>query len=291
MPRIATALGLSAGRYGGVAFTGLLDAYTSGLAGVWCVPLRLLASYNGPLIRVRSSSGGGATEQDIYPDAAGYLDTVSLSSFIGANSGYVTKVYDQSGVTAGWDLGETTASKQGCIVNAGSIETLGGVGLPAISLDTTDGLRTSEKTNYTGNDMTLMTFGDNSAQRVILGVTRGVSRVDATSGCANIGRGGLDNWNGFLSGALRDISPGSVIRTFALTSDATNGVIYDRSLSASAAHASAMNYTRMSVFYYQSTASWGVSGKWNFGALWESVLSAGTIDTILESIDTAIGYS
>jgi hypothetical protein len=63
---------------------------------------------------VRRSSDNA--EQDIGFTGNG-LDSASLLAFVGANSGYVTKFYDQSG--NGKDLIQTTASKQYRIVNAG----------------------------------------------------------------------------------------------------------------------------------------------------------------------------
>ena len=58
--------------------------------------LRLLSScYNGKAIRVRRSNDNAT--MDIGFTAQGDLDTTSLKSFIGSNSGYVTVWYDQSG--------------------------------------------------------------------------------------------------------------------------------------------------------------------------------------------------
>lgn len=81
----------------------------------------LSTAYAGPLLRVRRSSD--STEQDI--NASGYdLDTAALLSFVGAGSGFVTTLYDQSG--GGRHLTQTTAANQPRIVNAGALETSGG---------------------------------------------------------------------------------------------------------------------------------------------------------------------
>ncbi|MCU0441640.1 MAG: T9SS type A sorting domain-containing protein [Bacteroidia bacterium] len=87
--------------------------------------LRLLrARYTGPAIRVRV----GSTEQDIFFDANGNLDTVQLKSFAGTNSAFVVTWYDQSG--NGRNFVQTTQARQPRIVNAGVIDTK--TGTPAI---------------------------------------------------------------------------------------------------------------------------------------------------------------
>lgn len=72
-------------------------------------------SYSGPLIRVRRSSDDA--ELDIG-QSDGDLDTVALAAFVGANSAYVVKLYDQS--SAGNDFVQSTNAAQPRIVNAGS---------------------------------------------------------------------------------------------------------------------------------------------------------------------------
>ena len=128
------------------AFVGTLDAYTSGIAGAWSVARRLLSSYAGSLIRVRRSSD--STEQDIgYNSTTGLLDTVSLLAFVGAGDGYVTKIYDQSGL--GRDFVQSTASAQCCVVASGSLLTLGGT--PTMNTTSSaQGYATATFTAYTG---------------------------------------------------------------------------------------------------------------------------------------------
>lgn len=277
----------------GRGFTGLLDAYTSGLVGVYCIPKRLLASYTGPLIRVRSSAGGGTTEQDIGADANGDLDTAALASFIGSDSGYVVYVYDQVEATAGWDLGETTASKQPMIVNAGTIITLGTAGLPAALIDATnDGWRSPEKTAYTGDNITLLSFCDRAggSQQIYFGVTKAGDRVDSTVGAGLIGSAGA-GVRGRASANDAVLATGATVRrTVAMKSNATTVYARERTLNNSGANANAMNYTRTDVAYYQGTSAWGVSCKWNFGAVWESALSDGDIDAMIAAFDTLFGY-
>lgn len=110
----------------GAAFVGPLDAYTSGMVGAYSVIRRLLLSYEGALVRLRRSSDDA--EQDIGATALGVLDQAAITTFVGANSAYVTKVYDQSG--AGHDYAQTTAALQPRMVSSGTLDT--NLGQPAI---------------------------------------------------------------------------------------------------------------------------------------------------------------
>lgn len=98
-----------------------LDTYTGSAIAYSLSKLR--SAYTGSAIRVRRSSDN--TEQDIGFDSNGNLDQNSLTTFIGNNSGFVTKIYDQSGNT-GRDAIQTNSSYQPRIVNAGSIENSNG---------------------------------------------------------------------------------------------------------------------------------------------------------------------
>lgn len=108
MPAIGTALGLPFARSGS-SFRGPLDAYASGLAGAWSVSRRLLASYTGPLIRVRRSSDNA--EQDIGFISSGLLDTAALTSFVGGGNWFLRWAYNQQG-SSGRDIGQSSASNQ-----------------------------------------------------------------------------------------------------------------------------------------------------------------------------------
>jgi hypothetical protein len=97
-------------------FAGLLDSFPSSAAAY---SLRNLdKDYLGPLVRVRRSNDNA--EQDIFGDYYGNLDTVGLKNFVGANSGFVTTWYDQSGNAR--NATQTTANDQPRIVNAGVVE-------------------------------------------------------------------------------------------------------------------------------------------------------------------------
>lgn len=104
---------------GGAAETLLLDAYPGATAAFAMHKLR--AAYSGSCIRVRRSSDNA--EQDIGFSGTD-LDESALTTFVGANNGFVTTWYDQSG--NGNNYTQTTASIQHKIVNAGSVYKAGG---------------------------------------------------------------------------------------------------------------------------------------------------------------------
>jgi hypothetical protein len=106
----------------------LLDQY-SGAAAAYSLR-KLRTAYTGSAIRVRRSNDN--TEQDIGFTSAGDLDTASLKTFVGANSGFVTTWYNQ-GDSASLDLTQATAANQPRIVNAGTVERRNGY--PSIFFD------------------------------------------------------------------------------------------------------------------------------------------------------------
>jgi hypothetical protein len=93
----------------------LLDDYPNAAAAY---SLRKLdKDYTGSAIRVRRSNDN--SEQDIG-FVGNDLDTASLKTFVGANSGFVTTWYDQSGNAR--NATQTTAANQPRVVNAGTVE-------------------------------------------------------------------------------------------------------------------------------------------------------------------------
>ncbi len=96
-----------------------LDLYESAALAVSVRKLKL--TYSGNCLRVRRSSDN--TEQDIG-FLNNYLDTASLISFVGANSGFIVKWYDQSGNSN--DLVQSTTANQPKIINAGVLLTQNG---------------------------------------------------------------------------------------------------------------------------------------------------------------------
>jgi hypothetical protein len=106
--------------YGGVPFVGILDTYPN--AAVAYSVRKLRTDYTGNSIRVRRSSDN--TEQDIGFTSAGNLDTTALTTFVGANDGFVTRWYDQSGNAK--NATQTTAANQPKIVSSGNVITENG---------------------------------------------------------------------------------------------------------------------------------------------------------------------
>jgi hypothetical protein len=103
-----------------VGITPPLDIYTGAAAAYSLRKLR--TAYTGSAIRVRRSNDN--TEQDIGFTSSGDLDTASLKTFVGANSGFVTTWYDQSGNAR--NATQSTAANQPRIVGLSGIDRLNG---------------------------------------------------------------------------------------------------------------------------------------------------------------------
>lgn len=136
------------------------------------------SAYGGSCIRLRRSSDNA--EQDIGFDADGWCDATAIASFIGANTGFVTTWYDQSG--GGINLVMTDANKQPTVMNSGTLETL--AGKPAILIATSGtadamdvaanaafgfgtsafAIETYNVSNSTGADQALVDFRTGSGQ-------------------------------------------------------------------------------------------------------------------------------
>jgi hypothetical protein len=105
----------------------LLDDYPGAEAAY---SLRKLdRNYTGDAIRIRED--GGNTETDIGFTTGGDLDTAAIASHCGANNGYVTTWYDQSG--NGNDATQATTSNQPKIYDGSVVLTKNGK--PALDLD------------------------------------------------------------------------------------------------------------------------------------------------------------
>ena len=113
----------------GVAQSYLLDTY-SGAAAAYSLR-KLSSTYTGNAIRVRRSSDN--TEQNIGFDSNGNLDETALTTFVGANNGFVTTWYDQSGNSK--DATQTTAANQPQIVTSGVVNLKNGK--PCVSFNGT----------------------------------------------------------------------------------------------------------------------------------------------------------
>jgi hypothetical protein len=108
----------------------ILDELGSG--SFFAYSLRKLSStYTGSAIRVRRSNDNA--EQDIGFDSNGDLDESALTSFVGANSGFIRTLYDQNGSN---NANQTNTSQQPRIVNAGTIEREPNSNKPAIRYGT-----------------------------------------------------------------------------------------------------------------------------------------------------------
>ena len=111
--------------YASPAVNLLLDDYPN--AGAAYSLRKLDKDYAGSAIRVRRSNDNA--ESDIGFTSGGDLDTATLKTFVGANSGFVVTWYDQSGNT-GRNATQSTAANQPRIMNAGVVDRQNGkVGL------------------------------------------------------------------------------------------------------------------------------------------------------------------
>ena len=96
----------------------LLDTYTN--ASVAYSLRKLRTSYTGNSIRVRRSNDNA--EQDIGFTTAGELNTTALTTFVGSNSAFIVRWYDQSGNAN--NATQSTPANQPRIVNAGVIDSV-----------------------------------------------------------------------------------------------------------------------------------------------------------------------
>lgn len=128
---------------GVVGYVPLLDSFPSAAAAYSTRLLRL--AYSGNCIRVRRSNDNA--EQDIGFDLFGNLDESALTTFVGANNGFVTTFYDQSG--NGRDATQTTAANQPRIVNSGVVDKMNN--RPALIFDGSNDVLTVASSTATFN--------------------------------------------------------------------------------------------------------------------------------------------
>jgi hypothetical protein len=162
-------------------FTGLLDTY-SGASVAYSAARRLSSTYTGSLIRVRRSSDNA--EQDIGYTTGNILDESALTTFVGANNGFVTTWYDQSG--NGNNAVQSTAANQPQIVSSGVVNTQAGLssGKPALLfdgvndfMDFTSLVTTSNYTAFVAAKRTGSSQGQWIAQKPAGGATRPYAAV------------------------------------------------------------------------------------------------------------------
>jgi hypothetical protein len=124
------------------AFAFLLNDYPTASAAY---SLRKLdSSYTGSAIRVRRSNDN--TEQDIG-FSNNQLDTASLTSFVGANNGFVSVWYDQSGNNR--HVSQSVLTSQPRIVSASVVENINGK--PVLNWYTSSVYLNRENTTYSAS--------------------------------------------------------------------------------------------------------------------------------------------
>lgn len=114
--------------------------------------LRKLKSSATKAIRVRRSNDNEEIDIGFIDNS---IDVIALMQFVGINSGYITKWYDQSGYCN--DAVQTTASNQPRIVNAGILEK-DIEGNPAIYISTSDNHHLTVENNVSLNLTSNATF-------------------------------------------------------------------------------------------------------------------------------------
>lgn len=106
---------------GPVVGSALLDTYATNTAYGWSVARKLKSS---AIVAIRIRRSNDNSERDIGFDVNGNLDTNAITTFVGGNSAFITRIVEQNG--SGYDLGQVTAANQPRIVNAGVLELLNG---------------------------------------------------------------------------------------------------------------------------------------------------------------------
>ena len=101
------------------SFIFALDSLSASSAAAYSTR-KLRSAYAGQCMNVRRSSDNATQDIGFVNNV---LDTASLLTFVGANNGFVTKWYDQSG--NGFDVLQATAVNQPQIVASGVVQTQG----------------------------------------------------------------------------------------------------------------------------------------------------------------------
>ena len=188
--------------------------------------LKLRWAYVGPCIRVRRNSDN--VEADIGWRGQ-WLDTSALLAFVGVgNSGFVTRIYNQSTVGDVADLVQTNTSQQARIVNAGVVEQLNGN--PALrhtaSLNQVYDIAASVPAVALGNAY----IGLGVASQTGSGLTGGISGVLGTGASANYQMRGANRMTIFIDGTVY-FNSGSYLtaaRQYLFALQATGTVINQR---------------------------------------------------------------
>lgn len=123
----------------------------------WSVSRRLWSGYTGNLIEVRRSSDNATL--NIGYDSNNELDVATLLGFVGAGSGFIRTIYDQSGASNNFT--QTVIANQPRIVNAGVLDTVNGK--PSAFFDGTNDAMTVASSTATYNWMHNLTDANNDA--------------------------------------------------------------------------------------------------------------------------------
>ena len=160
------------------SFVGLLDTYPNAAAAYSLRDLAI-ASLGSAVIRVRRSSDN--TEQDFTSTE---ITDGTLTTFTGANDGFVTTWYDQSG--NGYDLIQNSALNQPKLVVAGVVNTY--LSKPSILADGSDYLIEST------NNRTAFSFAHNSSASLsyVSGLTGRIWFGTSSAGYGNTSNQGFE---------------------------------------------------------------------------------------------------
>jgi len=110
----------------------LLDTYPDAIVAYSTRKLR--TAYTGSALRVRRSSDN--TEQDIGFTATNDLDESALTTFVGANDGFVVRWYNQASSSYSSSILQSTTANQATIVSSGTVTKINSK--PTLDFDTTD---------------------------------------------------------------------------------------------------------------------------------------------------------
>ena len=170
---LALKLGLSlvSSKVGGAADSFLLDEYSGASAAY---SLRQLSASTTNVVRVRESVG--STEQDF---TSSEITDGTLTTFTGANDGYIVTWYDQSG--NGVNVTQATASSQPKLVSIGVVELENG--LPCVVFDgSNDYLQAAISIAQPFTLLDVRKYNDTSSQIAISLDTVGTSIADGVLG-------------------------------------------------------------------------------------------------------------